>query len=153
MQGDWVADITYWHWFVLGITFVILEIFTPAAFFLWLGMAAGAVGLLLWAMPSLGWDGQLLSFAGLSVASIVLSRLYLTKNPIKTDQPNLNRRGEQYVGRVFTLDQAIVNGVGKVKVDDSTWKVSGADCPVGERVTVIGVDGVVLMVERMRQDR
>ncbi|MFT5397200.1 MAG: hypothetical protein ACI85N_002418, partial [Gammaproteobacteria bacterium] len=68
-------------------------------------------------------------------------------NPNVNDQPNLNRRGEQYVGRSFTLEEAIVNGVGKIKVDDSTWKVKGSDMPVGMKVRVMSVDGTVFNVE------
>ncbi|MCG8379509.1 MAG: NfeD family protein, partial [Proteobacteria bacterium] len=58
-----------------------------------------------------------------------------------------NRRGEQYVGRIFTLEEPIVNGVGKVKVDDSTWKVMGVDMPAGTKVRVLSVDGTILNVE------
>ncbi|MDF1530326.1 MAG: NfeD family protein, partial [Sedimenticola sp.] len=71
---------------------------------------------------------------------------YLVKNPTKSDQPRLNRRGEQYIGRIFTLSEPMVNGQGKIKVDDSIWKISGADCPAGARVKVVDVDGVVLKV-------
>jgi membrane protein implicated in regulation of membrane protease activity len=147
MDSGWLSGINYWHWWVLGVVFVILEIFSPAAFFLWMGIAAGVVGLLLLAMPDLAWEWQILAFALLSVASIVLGRSYLKRHPIKTDQPTLNRRGEQYLGRVFTLDQPIVNGVGKIHVDDTSWKINGPECDAGVKVTVTGVDGVVLRVE------
>ena len=146
-MGDWLADLGYWHWFVLGLLLVILEMFSPAAYFLWLGIGAGLTGVLLLAWPGLGWPVQLLAFALLAVLSVALGRRYLTRHPIKTDAPTLNRRGEQYVGRVFTLQEPIVNGLGKIRVDDSTWKISGADCPSGTRVKVTGVDGVVLEVE------
>ena len=69
------------------------------------------------------------------------------RHPTETDQPRLNRRGEQYIGRTFTLDEPIVNGLGKIRVDDSTWKIEGGDCAAGTRITVVGVDGVVLKVE------
>jgi membrane protein implicated in regulation of membrane protease activity len=59
----------------------------------------------------------------------------------------LNRRGQQYTGRIFTLDHPIVNGVGKIDVDDSTWRVKGPDLEAGTRVRVVGVDGVVFVVE------
>ena len=60
----------------------------------------------------------------------------------------LNRRGEQYVGRRLTLDEPIVNGRGQVKVDNSTWRVEGADLPAGTPVIVTGVRGTILNVER-----
>jgi membrane protein implicated in regulation of membrane protease activity len=63
----------------------------------------------------------------------------------------LNQRGQQYTGRIFTLDQPIVNGVGKVEVDDSSWRVKGPDLPAGTHVQVVGVDGVVFVVESAEQ--
>jgi len=49
---------------------------------------------------------------------------------------------------VFTLEEPIVNRHGKIRVDDSTWKIEGDDCRPGTNVRVVGVDGVVLKVER-----
>jgi hypothetical protein len=83
----------------------------------------------------------------LSVISIVIWRRYFRTRPDETDQPTLNRRGEQYVGRLFTLTEPVVNGEGKITVDDSTWKIHGEDCPAGTRVAVTGVEGTILKVE------
>ena len=141
------AQITYWHWWILAVALLILEVVTPGFFFLWLGLSAGIVGLMLFMLPTLGWEYQLLIFAVFAVTTIVLWLKYAKKHPTVTDQPALNRRGEHYVGRVFTLQEGIINGVGKIKVDDSTWKVEGTDCPAATRVRVIGVDGVILKVE------
>ena len=144
MDMQWLV---YWHWWLLGVALLTLEMFAPGVFFLWMGLAAGVVGALVLFEPGMFWHWQVLIFAVLSVALIVAGRLWLKRHPIESDQPNLNRRGEQYVRRVFTLSEAIVNGEGKVQVDDSTWKVQGPDCPVGTQVRVSGVDGVILIVE------
>ena len=140
-------QIVFWHWWAAAVVLLILEIFAPGAVFLWLALAAGVMGLVLWAIPTMGWEAQLLVFAILSMASFFLGRLWLKRNPIKTDLPNLNRRGEQYVGRVFTLDEPVVNGFGKIRVDDSIWKIRGEDCESGSRVRVISVDGTTLVVD------
>ena len=97
--------------------------------------------------PSINLEIQLVLFAIASVVSILAWRKYQETRPVKTDQPNLNRRGHQYIGRVFSLKDPISNGVGKVTVDDSTWKVKGPDLPVGTHVRVTGVDGVIFKVE------
>jgi len=144
---EWLENAVYWHWWVLGVVLIILETFSPGVFFIWMGVAAGVVGLVMLLLPGLGWEYQLLLFALTSVASVVLWRLLLDRHPTITDQPRLNRRGEQYMGRTFTLDEPLVNGLGKIRVDDSTWKIEGEDCAAGSRVTVVGVDGVVLKVE------
>ncbi len=140
--------ISYWHWWILAAALVILEVFAPGAFFLWLGIAAAALGLLVYAFPAMGWEYQVLIFSLLSVISIILWRRFFRSRPGDTDQPALNRRGEQYIGRHFTLGAPLINGVGKIRVDDSTWKIHGEDCPAGTRVEVIGVEGTVLKVER-----
>ncbi len=143
---EWLQEASYWHWWVLGVLLIILEILSPAIFFLWMGISAGVVGLLLLLVPAMGWEMQVLLFATFSVASIVIWRHYLKLHPIQSDQPQLNRRGEQYVGRIFTLGEPVVNGQGKIKVDDSIWKITGDDCPAGTRVQVTGVSGVILEV-------
>ena len=140
-------QVEFWHWWVAAIVFIVIEVFAPGAVALWMGVAAGFVGLLLLVAPETAWEYQLLVFAVLSVASVVAWRVYLSRRPIETDQPALNRRGEQYVGRVFTLDEAIVNGTGKINVDDTTWKVGGEDLYQGATVRVTGVAGTVLTVE------
>lgn len=140
-------EIAYWHWLVLGVALTIVELFIPSAYFLGMGLASILVGLLLLAGLGLGWEGQIVLFAVLSLITIVALRRYLKLRPIVSDQPLLNRRGHQYVGRQFTLEGPIVNGRGKIRVDDSTWKIRGEDCEAGVVVLVTGVDGVVLQVE------
>lgn len=143
---EWFENIVFWHWWIAAGLLLILELTTPTFFFLWLGIAAAATGLVLLVFPGLSVETQLVLFAVLSVVAIIAWRRFRENNPVISDQPNLNRRGEQYVGRIFTLAQAIENGVGKVTVDDSTWRVVGVDLPAGTKVRVDGVDGVVFQV-------
>ena len=141
-------QLTYWHWWILGVGLMVLEIFAPGTFFLWMGVAAGVVGFILLLAPELGWQYQFMVFSIFSIVSIAGWRLYLRKHPTQTDRPTLNRRGEQYVGRYFTLEHPVVNGLGKIHVDDTTWKIRGEDCVIGSRVKVTGVDGTILLVEK-----
>ena len=139
----------FWHWWILALALTIAEALLPGTFLLWMGIAALLLGILLWAMPTLSLEIQLALFAILSLVSIAGWRLWQRKHPDESDQPTLNRRGEQYVGRVFVLDAPIENGYGKVRVGDSLWQVQGDDAAAGSRVRVTGVDGVVLVVERV----
>ncbi len=139
---------TFWHWFILGGVLMVLEMVVPAFVFLFIGAAAVITGLMVFFFPGIGWEQQILVFAVLAIVAAIAGRMWVRKRPIKSDQPALNRRGRQYVGRVFTLEEPIVNGVGKINVDDTTWKVGGEDLSTGTRVKVSGVDGVILLVER-----
>ena len=98
-------------------------------------------------LPDMSWQWQAGLFGILSVVAIVLWRWRVATHPAQTDQPTLNRRGEQYVGRVFTLSEPIRNNVGKIYVDDSTWKIDGVDMPAGSQVRVVRTEGTVLHVE------
>lgn len=137
-----------WHWWVAGIFLIILEMLTPTGHTLWLGIAGLIVGCLLWLFPALSWQLQLLTFALISVVSVLIYKRYVSQRPDITDAPSLNRRSEQYIGRVFTLQEPIVNGVGKISVDDTIWRVYGEDQPLGSNVKVIGVKGSGLQVKR-----
>jgi len=144
-----IEAIDYWHWWVLAVALMILEIFSPAAFFIWIGFAAGVMGFLLLLVGEFSWQTQFFLFALLSVICVVAGRTWFKRNPIVSDEPNLNRRGHALVGRVFEVEQAIVDGTGRVRVGDSTWKVSGPDAEIGEKVKVVGIDSTVLQVERV----
>lgn len=138
----------YWHWFIACVVLMVMEALLPGFFFLWMGIAAGVVGVVVLALPGLEWQIQVILFAILSVLSVVLGRMYQRRHPTLTDHPALNRRAQQYIGRRFTLDEPIVNGYGKLRVGDSVWSVSGSDLPAGTQVTVTGTSGVVLLVEK-----
>ena len=141
-----IQQVDYWHWWILAGILLLIEVLAPSFFFLWLSIAAAITGVILLAAPEIGWQYQLIIFSGLSVVSIALFRRYQRRNPAITDQPALNRRGEHYIGRTFTLEQPVVNGVGTLRVDDSTWRIAGDDLPAGTRVTVTGVEGAVLEI-------
>lgn len=144
---EWLDPIVFWHWWILAGVLLILELTAPAFFFLFLGIAAAAVGLILLVIPGMSLETQLVVFAVGSIVTVLAWRKYREAHPTKTDQPNLNRRGHQYIGRVFTLKEPITNGVGKVTVDDSTWRVKGPDQPAGTKIKVTGIDGTILTIE------
>lgn len=143
----WLEHIVFWHWWIFAGVLLILELTAPAFFFLWLGIAAAAVGLILLVFPGMPLETQLVLFAITSIVAVFAWRKYRESHPPTTDQPNLNKRGHQYIGRVFTLAEPIINGVGKVAVDDSTWRVEGPDLAEGTAIRVTGVDGVIFRVE------
>jgi hypothetical protein len=150
-MGSIILILTKWHWFCLAAVLGILEVTLGASFFLlWLAVSAITIALILIGFPSLDWQYQLLIFALESITCIFFWHMHLKHNPIKTDKPTLNRRNEQYINRVFTLTEPITNGRGKIQVDDSFWIVEGKDLPVGKKVRVIGVNGVILQVEEDR---
>lgn len=142
-------EILYWHWWVLAFGFLILEMLTPGFFFMWLAVAGAVSGLVGLLLPGLSVNSQIALFALFAIVAVSAWRIYGKKFPTETDQPLLNKRGAQYIGRIFLVNEPIINGEGKIKVDDSLWKVTGEDCPVNTKVKVTGIRGTVLEVEKM----
>ena len=142
--------IEFWYWWVLAVGFLAIELLAPGFFFLWLSVSAFVVGSILLMLPSLSFEVQLLLFSILAVISILVWRRYVSAKSQESDQPLLNQRGAQYIGRTFNVVVAIENGQGKIKVGDSLWMVHGEDCPMGSKVKVVAVKGTVFDVEVCR---
>ncbi|HEY5612174.1 MAG TPA: NfeD family protein [Lysobacter sp.] len=143
MQWNWQAV----AWAVVALLLLAAETLAPGAFMLWLGFAAAAVFVLVLVVPDVPVLAQVVAFLGLSVLSIQIYRTRFRGRVRQSDQPMLNRRAEQLIGRVVPLDSAIVNGSGRVQIADAYWDVSGPDLPTGSIVRVVAVDGMTLQVE------
>jgi len=138
--------VVFWHWWVLAVLLLVVELLSPGFFFLWMAVSGFVTGCVVLLMPSISLDMQILIFSVLAVASIIIWKVYAKKHPIETDKPLLNKRSAQYIGRVFTLIEPLENGEGKIKVDDSIWKVQGENCDDCVKVKVIAANGLILKV-------
>jgi membrane protein implicated in regulation of membrane protease activity len=134
-----------WSWLVLGLVLMGLEVAAPGIFLFWLGLAGLLVGLLSFAIH-MSWETQLIAFAVLSLAAVPVWRRLARAKSSAPEHAFLNRRSDALVGRVFTLDKPIQDGVGTVRVDDTVWRVAGPDAPAGSRVKVVRADGASLTV-------
>ena len=141
-----LSQLDYGHWFIFCITLLILEALAPGAFFNWMSVAAGSVGILKWLMPTLDGQSQILIFSILAIVSAVFWKAFLKRHPQITEHPTLNRRVEQYRGRNFALTAPLHHGRGKIQIDDSWWDIEGPDIPVETLVTVVDIDGTILKI-------
>jgi inner membrane protein len=137
----------FWYWLVLAAVFGVIEVAVPAMVCIWLAAAALGVAAIAWLVPDLAWEHQALIFAAVAIASVWLGRIAFARTRANAADLRLNRRAESYVGRMFTLDGAIVDGRGRLKVDDTVWLVAGPDLPAGTRVRITGTDSTLLRVE------
>lgn len=142
---DWMQS--DWFWWALALALFALEAILPGTFMLWLGFAAVGTGLMHLLVPGAGIAAQWIVFALLSLAAVAIGwEVRKRRTPRSSDQPLLNRRAEQLVGRVFPLDMDIRNGRGRVKIDDAFWIAEGPDLPAGARVRIEAVDAMILRV-------
>ena len=144
-----LAELGPWNWMVLGFVLLALEILLPGVFLVWVGIAAiltGAFLLQFGDAPFWTWHWQTLLFLALTLVSVLTGRRLLAASSGDSDQPLLNRRAEQLVGRTAVLVEPIREGRGRIQLGDTLWLVSGPDLSAGTRVRVTHVAGSDLVV-------
>jgi membrane protein implicated in regulation of membrane protease activity len=86
-------------------------------------------------------------FLVLSLVCAYLGHRITKARETDSDEPLLNRRDAQLVGRTATLEEPIREGRGRIRIDDTVWKVVGPDATPGTRVRVVQAVGGELTVE------
>ncbi len=139
-------------WLSLGGVLLAAEMLGTSGYLLWSGVAAALVGLLEWIVP-LPWEWQAIAFALLTVLAALLWANWLKRKPDHSiSNERLNQRGRQMVGLHGHLLEQPENGYSRIRIGDSTWRVSCADSlNIGEEVTVTGVEGNTLRVVALRE--
>ena len=134
-------EIVFWHWWFFAGALLILELRFPQFVFLWLSFASAAVGFVLLAFPLTPAAGQLLLFATLSGIALGAWRKYRHRRVISAEKLE--------TGAVHTLEQAIVDGKGRIEIGLQAWRVEGPDLPAGARIRILRVEGDLLLVEEV----
>lgn len=132
-------------WWVIGIVLVIGEVVLPGTFLIWFAFAAFGVGLI-GVVVDLSGMNQVVVFGLLSFASLSLGYL-MRKRRGDPEVPAFADRTQAYMGKTYTVVEAIENGQGKIQVGDSVWLAEGEDCPIGGSVKVIDSRGNVLLID------
>ena len=144
---------TFWHWFGVALVLLSAEMLGAAGFLLWTGMSAALIGVLLFIFPNIDTSWQLVIFSFVTIAVLYVWWRHLQQRIDTSDQPLLNQRSAQYVGRQTVLVEPLLHGRGTVRIDDSRWQVTGPELPVNTLVKVVGLqDALLLVVEPVTQD-
>lgn len=148
---DWLTEISAWHWASLGIILLVLEIMGTAGFLIGSAIAAFLMSAIVSIDPDLSWKWQLAVF---SISAAIFSLIYLKRFANfneNTDQPNLNNRAAQLIGKRYTLNEAIINGQGRIQVGDTFWKIScDDDLEASTQIEVTAVDSMTLIVKSVK---
>lgn len=141
----------HWFWISLGGLLLAAEMLGASGYLLWSGIAAVLVGLAVWVLP-LEWAWQGLLFAVLTMASAFGWWYWLRKHNRNIPPSLLNQRGQALIGTHTTLVEPVINGIGRVRIGDGTWRaICDLDLASGSPVEVIAVEGITLRV-RLRTD-
>lgn len=142
-----IAAFGPWTWIIAGLVLMGVELMVPGLFFIWLGLAALATGVVVAAL-GLSWTVGAMLFTAFSVASVLAGRALMRKKGSEPDVANnLNALSRNLIGKTVYLDQAIENGRGRVRIGDTVWQAIGDDAAVGAKVTIVRLEGSALVVE------
>lgn len=142
---DFIATHGAWSWVVAGLILLALELVVPGGVLVWLGGAALVTGLLA-LFVNIFWPLQFVIFGVLALVSIGLWLKF--RGPgVASDRPFLNQRANRFIGQEAVLDEPIRDGIGRLALDDTVWRVQGPDLAAGSRVRIIEADGALLKVE------
>ncbi|EJD6477495.1 NfeD family protein [Providencia rettgeri] len=141
-----------WFWLCLGGLLLIGELLGTAGYLLWSGIAAVLVGVIVWALPFIGWEWQGILFAIFTVVSAVLWRNWL-RNKQKNKADNVNQISHQLIGVKGRLLSDTEEGFSRVRLADGSWRVySDTPLSANTEVVVIAIDGITLQVKPSHDD-
>lgn len=139
----------WWAWIGVGIALAGVELVAAdmAFYFVFIGVAAIAVGVLEAAGAELSPAGQWLTFGVLAVAAMVLFRERLYKR-LRGGLPGFNN-AVAGAGRVSVADEVPAGAYTRVALRGSQWdahNVGAAAIPAGGGARVLRVEGNVLQI-------
>jgi inner membrane protein len=139
----------WWHWLVLGVVLVALELAASGGFYIiFFGVAALAIGSLhLFDLAGPAW-WQFLLFSMLSVASLLLFRGPVLRW-MQLDKPGIDV--DSLVGETAVpLEDIVPGAVGRAELRGTVWSArnsSGVAVTRGQRCTVVRVDRLMIVLE------
>lgn len=145
---DFFIDPFFYNWLILGAILLIVEVASFTLLFFWLAIAAVIMAAISYLVPSLSLTAQLLIFAIIAVLSVIIWHRVFKKTQDSMGDAKMNNRASRYVGQTATLVEPITNGLGKIQIEDSFWRVScTTDLPAGSQVKIVDSQDVTLIVQ------
>lgn len=137
-------------WVTLGFALAAAEMLVFSFFLMWPALAAFLMALILWMMPSLQGEYQIVLFAALSIALTYIGRRMFQRS----DEPetSLNDRSKQLVGKRAKVVLFDETGEGRVELHGLRWPATwpkGQDAVEGDIVVITSADGMSVKVENL----
>ena len=137
---------------ILCVFFLILEMFTPALFFINLSFAALCAAI----ASYLGYSNTVITvvFAVVSIVAILIVRpLFLKNMQTKKTETGIE---DKYIGKVAKVVEEVTSRSGRISIYGEEWnavlKSPGENpVPAGKDVKIISNDSIVLTVEEIKE--
>ncbi len=133
---------------IVGIVFIILEIFTPVMFFLNLAFAAFITAIVSVYIHS--FNAIILTFVGLSFVMLFILRPILMN--LVTNKSQKTGIQDKYIGKVVKVITPITKSTGAITIYGERWEArieSDEEIPEGSEVKIIRNESLVMFVEKV----
>ena len=146
-------ELLYWHWLVLGMVLIMVEIALPSFTALWFGAGAILVGVVLLIFPDLPLGWQIFIWTSVSVVLTYCWFRYL--RPLSIDKTKAGLSKEAIVGQSGLVVELPLNDKrGRLRFttpilgSEEWYIICDQTLALGERVWVTDVSGNTLIVEK-----
>ena len=132
---------------VVGIAFVILEIFTPSMFFLNFALAAFITAGI--TLITLNKFALVLAFFLLSFLSFVFLRPMLLRRNSKETETGIEGK---YIGKTAKVIEEVGTNSGVITIYGERWEARTQDCetiPIGTEVKILKNDSLIMYVTKV----
>jgi len=143
-------ELLWWHWLILGMVLIGLELIVPSFTIIWFGLGAVLVSIILAISPGYSPAAQILTW---TVASALCTLACLRFFKPRTNKTSAGASKGAVIGEIGLVTRAAEpHGKGVVKfqlplLGADEWPcISGKSLEVGDRVRVIEVEGDVMRV-------
>ncbi len=149
MLMEFLQDMNGVRWLVVGVVLLLLEVVTGTTYILWPAIAALILGFVVFILPILGWEMQLLLFFLLSTGLMFVGHKYIRPKMKGGEPSDLNDRARSMIGMRVKAINDFDTGRGRVQVGDTQWRASmdNGDAKAGDELRVVSVKGTTLTVE------
>jgi membrane protein implicated in regulation of membrane protease activity len=149
-------DVLWWHWLVLGLVLIGLELVIPSFTIIWFGLGAVLVSALTGIFPGFPLSAQILTW---TVASVLFTVSWFRFFNPRTNKTQAGSSTGAVIGETgLVIRPAGIYAKGAVKFNlpilgaDEWPCVADEPLEIGDRVRVIEVEGHVLKVQKTSKE-
>jgi len=138
------------HWqllVIVGIIFILIEMFTPVLFFLNIAIACFLTAIL--ALFVFDWNILVPVAVVLSVLFLLFLRPLLIRVRTNGQKTGVD---EKYIGKIAKVTETVTQTSGIVSIYDERWNaraLNGEEIPVGSEVKIVKNESLLLYVEKV----
>lgn len=149
-MAELFLDPPFWLWMSLAGALLLLEVNLGTFDLLWPAAGAGLTGLATQAPFTPSGPAEWLLFIVITLALTIAARTAGFKRNLEPKDKRILNSGDTRIGKTVTALESFSGASGRVRMGDTDWSArveNSGSVSEGQKLTVTGTDGTVLIVE------